>query len=85
MNLKEQNKTIFFVSHNIRQVKEFCTKIAWIEGGKLKEFGDIDDVLPQYEQFLKEFRKNPKQNKKHFVKLGCKSLYHKIMTLAQNL
>ena len=48
---KEQNKTIFFVSHNIRQVKEFCTKIAWIEGGKLKEFGDIDDVLPQYEQF----------------------------------
>jgi hypothetical protein len=33
---KEANKTIFFVSHNIRQVREFCTKIAWIEGGKLK-------------------------------------------------
>ena len=65
---KEQNKTIFFVSHNIRQVKEFCTKIAWIEGGKLKEFGDIDDVLPQYEQFLKEFRKKSKAEQKAFRK-----------------
>ena len=42
MNSKKQNKTIFFVSHNIRQVREFCTKIAWIEGGKLKEYGDLE-------------------------------------------
>jgi ABC-type polysaccharide/polyol phosphate transport system ATPase subunit len=44
--IQEANKTIFFVSHNIRQVREFCTKIAWIEGGKLKEFGELDTVLP---------------------------------------
>ena len=63
---KEANKTIFFVSHNIRQVKEFCTKIAWIEGGKLKEFGELDDVLPQYEKFLKEFKKKSKDDQKAF-------------------
>ena len=44
MNSKA-NKTIFFVSHNIRQVREFCTKIAWIEGGKLKEYGELEEVL----------------------------------------
>ena len=60
---KEANKTIFFVSHNIRQVREFCTKIAWIEGGKLKEYGDLEEVLPKYEQFLKDFKKNQKRSK----------------------
>ncbi|MDK4212576.1 teichoic acids export ABC transporter ATP-binding subunit TagH [Staphylococcus warneri] len=63
---KEANKTIFFVSHNIRQVKEFSTKIAWIEGGKLKEFGELDDVLPNYEKFLKEFKKKSKNEQKAF-------------------
>ena len=63
---KEANKTIFFVSHNIHQVKEFCTKIAWIEGGKLKEFGELDDVLPNYEKFLKEFKKKSKNEQKEF-------------------
>lgn len=63
---KEANKTIFFVSHNIRQVKEFCTKIAWIEGGKLKEFGELDDVLPNYEKFLKEFKKKSENDQKAF-------------------
>ena len=64
MNLKRL-KTIFFVSHNIRQVREFCTKIAWIEGGKLKEFGELEEVLPDYEAFLKTFKKNLKQNKRN--------------------
>ena len=63
---KEANKTIFFVSHNIRQVREFCTKIAWIEGGKLKEFGELDTVLPKYEQFLKDFKKKSKKDQKAF-------------------
>lgn len=65
---KEANKTIFFVSHNIRQVSEFCTKIAWIEGGKLKEYGELDDVLPKYEQFLKDFKKKSKADQKAFRK-----------------
>ena len=62
MNSKP-TKTIFFVSHNIRQVREFCTKIAWIEGGKLKEYGELEEVLPKYEQFLKDFKKNQKSIK----------------------
>lgn len=63
---KEAKKTIFFVSHNLRQVREFCTKIAWIEGGKLKEFGELDDVLPKYEEFLNDFKKKSKAQQKAF-------------------
>jgi teichoic acid transport system ATP-binding protein len=63
---KEQKKTIFFVSHNMKQVKDFCTKIAWIEGGKLKDFGELDDVLPQYEKFLNDFKKRTAKEQKQF-------------------
>lgn len=63
---KEQGKTIFFVSHNIKQVREFCTKIAWIEAGKLKQFGELDEVLPEYEKFLNDFKKRSKAEQKKF-------------------
>ncbi len=63
---KEQGKTIFFVSHNMKQVREFCTKIAWIEAGKLKQFGELDDVLPEYEKFLSDFKKRSKGEQKKF-------------------
>ena len=54
---KEAGKTIFFVSHNLGQVKKFCTKIAWIEAGFLKAYGDVDEVMPQYEKFISDFNK----------------------------
>ncbi len=63
---KEQGKTIFFVSHNMKQVREFCTKIAWIEAGKLKQFGELDEVLPKYEKFLNDFKKRSKADQKKF-------------------
>ena len=40
----------------MKQIREFCTKIAWIEGGKLKYFGIKKEVLPKYERFLKNFK-----------------------------
>ncbi|MDO5375140.1 teichoic acids export ABC transporter ATP-binding subunit TagH [Staphylococcus rostri] len=63
---KEAEKTIFFVSHNLRQVREFCTKIAWIEAGRLKAIGTVDEVLPQYEAFLKDFKKKSVKEQKAF-------------------
>lgn len=65
---KEQNKTIFFVSHNLGQVKKFCTKIAWIEGGFLKEFGDKDTVMKHYEEFINDFKKMSKEDQENFKK-----------------
>ena len=65
---KEAEKTIFFVSHNLRQVREFCTKIAWIEAGQLKDFGSVDDVLPKYDNFLKAFKKKSVTEQKAFRK-----------------
>ena len=56
MNLfRENGKTIFFVSHNLSQIKNFCNKVIWLEYGIMKAFGKIEEVLPLYEKFLKKY------------------------------
>lgn len=61
---KEQGKTMFFVSHSIGQMKQFCEKVLWLEYGVLKEFGDADVVLENYDAFLKDYAKMSKEEKK---------------------
>ena len=40
--------TVLFVSHDTSSVKRICTKALWIEGGRIKEFGDAKDVCDRY-------------------------------------
>jgi teichoic acid transport system ATP-binding protein len=53
---KEKGKTIFFVSHSMGQVKEFCDKAIWLEYGEIKDFGSVKEVIPGYENFLKQHK-----------------------------
>lgn len=46
--LKHQKKTVIFVSHNINEIKNFCDKIAWLERGKIKEYGSVLDIAAKY-------------------------------------
>lgn len=43
--------TVFFVSHNIEQVKEICNKVIWLEHGCIKMQGDTSEVCIAYEIF----------------------------------
>ena len=43
--------TVFFVSHNIEQIKEMCNKVAWLSYGELKMFGDTKVVCSAYENW----------------------------------
>jgi len=65
---KEAGKTIFFVSHNLKQVEDFCSKIIWIEGGRIKEFGDAETVLANYRKFLRSYKKLTNKEQKNFKK-----------------
>lgn len=63
---KEEGKTIFFVSHNLGQVKSFCKKVAWIEGGRLKKFGPTEEVMSEYEDFISHYKSLPKEKQEAF-------------------
>ena len=49
----EEGKTIFFISHSLSQVREFCKTGMWIEGGQLVEMGDIDKVCDDWLAYKK--------------------------------
>lgn len=54
--LKANGKTIFFISHSLSQVRNFCDTGLWIEGGQLKEYGDIKTVADHYEEYINSFK-----------------------------
>ncbi len=50
--LKDEGKTIIFISHSLPQVRKFCQTAMWIEGGMLKEYGDVNEVCDHYGEYV---------------------------------
>jgi homopolymeric O-antigen transport system ATP-binding protein len=46
--MKQEGKTIMFVSHDLVAVKNLCDTAVWLERGALKEIGEPDDVVGKY-------------------------------------
>ena len=40
--------TVLFVSHSIEQVREMCTRVVWLEKGRIKVMGKAEDVCQAY-------------------------------------
>ena len=49
--LKEQGKTMVFVTHSLGTVKDFCNRAVWLNQGVIKMDGNPDEVI---EEYLKE-------------------------------
>lgn len=43
-----QGRTVLFVSHSMPAVKSLCSQCAWMQQGRVLEFGDIDKVADSY-------------------------------------
>ena len=50
MKLMQGGTTVLFVSHNLEQIRQMCSKVLWIEHGKMKMFGDTQSVCDQYQR-----------------------------------
>lgn len=49
MELMSGGTTVLFVSHNLQQIKEMCSRVMWLEHGEVKAFGDMCEVCRTYE------------------------------------
>ena len=76
---KEKGKTIFFVSHSIGQVKEFCDEVLWLEYGMLKEYGNASEVIPRYQEYLNSINKMTKEEKEEYKKEVLKEQEHSLL------
>ncbi len=59
--MRERTKTVLIVSHSQDQLRELCSRIVWFEKGQLIMDGQVDEILPAYDEFCK----NPAQWKKN--------------------
>lgn len=49
----QSEKTVVLVAHNDQVIRELCNRVLWIEDGKSRACGAADDVLAEYNEFLK--------------------------------
>ncbi len=50
--LKSQDKTIIIVSHDNNNVKKLCSRVLWLNNGKIFLEGNCDYVIDRYIEFL---------------------------------
>ena len=51
--LKEEGKTMVFVTHSLGTVKEFCNRAVWLSNGEIRMDGKPDDVIEKYLEEIK--------------------------------
>lgn len=65
---KKEGKTILLVSHDHSQIKKFCDKVVWMEYGTLKDYGEVEEIMKKYEEFVLKFKKMSDIEKANYQK-----------------
>jgi ABC-type polysaccharide/polyol phosphate transport system ATPase subunit len=54
MEFKEKNKSIILVSHDLNVIKTNCDRAMFLDDGKIKAIGNINDVINEYKSYFSE-------------------------------
>ncbi|MBQ9211567.1 MAG: ABC transporter ATP-binding protein [Clostridia bacterium] len=52
MNLMGGGTTVLMVSHDISQIREMCSRAIWLQQGKIRMDGEVQQVCDAYQQFM---------------------------------
>lgn len=47
------DRTVLIVSHATNTLKKFCDKVLWINDGHFMKLGDTEEILEEYDDFMK--------------------------------
>ena len=48
LELKENGKTMVFVTHSMQSAKKLCNRAVWLRDGKIQLDGNTDEVINKY-------------------------------------
>ncbi len=51
MELMHGGTTVLFVSHNMRQIRNMCNRVVWLENGQVQMVGETEPVCTAYENY----------------------------------
>ena len=59
LELIKGGTTVLYVSHSIESIQELCTKVVWLDHGKIVEIGDPEKICNKYykKQLGKDYKK----------------------------
>ena len=46
--------TVLYVSHSIQSVRKLCTKVVWLDHGKILKIGEPNEICDEYEEAMKK-------------------------------
>jgi ABC-type uncharacterized transport system ATPase subunit len=49
---RTRGKTVFFVSHSLSSVRNFCDRAIWIDEGEVRMIGYSDAVCTEYQEYI---------------------------------
>ena len=47
-NVADQGRTILLVSHNMKTIRNMCSRTMWIDQGSVRTIGETDEVITDY-------------------------------------
>lgn len=50
MEMMGGGTTVLMVSHNVKQIREMCDRVVWIEHGQVVDYGDAEHLCSEYEK-----------------------------------
>lgn len=51
--ISNNDRTVVIVSHNISTLSSLCSRVMWMHDGEIKKIGPTDEVLEEYQEFMK--------------------------------
>lgn len=57
MEMINSGTTVLYVSHSLEAIKKICTKVVWIDKGKIQKIGGIE-ICDEYLSFMRNGGKN---------------------------
>jgi lipopolysaccharide transport system ATP-binding protein len=73
-DVARQGRTVVLVSHQMNQMRRLCSRVMWIDGGKVRMTGVTHEVLSAYESAMARRERKGNQadrgptNKGHFLR-----------------
>ena len=50
--INHKDRTVIIVSHSDETIQQLCNKVLWINDGEMMAFGDTEEVMPKYIEFM---------------------------------
>ena len=51
--ISDEHRTVIIVSHSLGTIRELCNEVLWLNDGKIKQIGPPEEVIPAYEEFMR--------------------------------